>query len=498
MFATYSTSFCISASDLLSELMQLTGFDFRRRKTPVLYVYDCFELLRERYIYGPNYTMQNNASLRHLRTEHEGDLASKGEYVQFNYTYRLYNHTAPPALPSSRQYVGRADILRAIAAHNNRMIEYVGDAGNGSAAAQDDDREVEASAGEVYVYAHSYAHPCFLRNISHKFVPSCGIDESIEDDFVKDLLVVAVQRSGTHYIWEMLNQLFINMHHEGIGHQGAVSWLYAINAHNTKSWNKLRTLDQHRYYGIDNPVKLAVHRFRYIFHQVRHPIRVITTLVNKCADFDRMWFWISGASGFESIRRTQTPLMRAMLLYYLWNRHMEMYADLRYVMECTSPRDVCLWSGFPLSHCTHTYRGEIKNPRSSKANSSKKSSRLSWYSSWLREKHQSKSSSARSSGRRLAATTSSNVLHNYTELVWPAEKYYVPAANPVMLRAHTDIFRRKPKTTETVSNALVSWNDMFKEDAVLAQKILSMCLEYHMPPDLRDLPQSEDTRRFHA
>ncbi|RYY73911.1 hypothetical protein EON63_19810 [archaeon] len=43
--------------------------------------------------------------------------------------------------------------------------------------------------------------------------------------------------------------------------------------------------------------------------QVRHPIRVITTLVNKCADFDRIWFWIASTSGFESIRRTQTPLV---------------------------------------------------------------------------------------------------------------------------------------------------------------------------------------------
>jgi len=32
---------------------------------------------------------------------------------------------------------------------------------------------------------------------------------------IRQLLVVAVQRSGTHYTWEMLNRLGIHVHHEG-------------------------------------------------------------------------------------------------------------------------------------------------------------------------------------------------------------------------------------------------------------------------------------------
>eukprot|EP01031_Cornospumella_fuschlensis_P024621 gene24621-29748_t len=355
----------LSKSDILANLSRLTGFDLERRQTRTLYVYDCFELLRERYVDWTVHAPEQNESSYDdpgILNKIDEYVSSKGEYVQFNYTYRLYNHTAPPALPSSRQYVGRADILRAIAAHNNRMIEYVGDAGNGSAAAQDDDREVEASAGEVYVYAHNYAHPCFLHNISHKFVASC-LKSGLSNEYVVDLLVVAVQRSGTHYLWEMLNQLYLDVHHEGIGPQGSVSWPFAVNAHDAVSYGLLKTLDQHRYYVLNNPTQLSMHRFRYVFHQVRHPIRVITTLVNKCGTFDRYWLWIATTSGFESIHEDQTPLKRAMLLYYLWNRHMEMYADLRYVMERTSPRDVCLWSGFPLSHCMHTYRGEIKKAK---------------------------------------------------------------------------------------------------------------------------------------
>jgi len=33
---------------------------------------------------------------------------------------------------------------------------------------------------------------------------------------------------GTHYMWEMLQRLQIDVHHEGVGPDGAVSWLYAV------------------------------------------------------------------------------------------------------------------------------------------------------------------------------------------------------------------------------------------------------------------------------
>lgn len=50
---------------------------------------------------------------------------------------------------------------------------------------------------------------------------------------------------------------------------------------------------------------------------------------------------------------------RAMLLYWLWNRHMELYSDLRYRMEVTSPRDVCFWAKFDPKYCTMSYRENL-------------------------------------------------------------------------------------------------------------------------------------------
>ena len=33
--------------------------------------------------------------------------------------------------------------------------------------------------------------------------------------------------TGTHFMWEMLNRLGVDVHHEGVGRDGAVSWLFA-------------------------------------------------------------------------------------------------------------------------------------------------------------------------------------------------------------------------------------------------------------------------------
>ena len=35
-----------------------------------------------------------------------------------------------------------------------------------------------------------------------------------------------------------------------------------------------------------------------------------------------------------------------MLLYILWNKHIERYADIRFKSETTSPRTICLFGNF--------------------------------------------------------------------------------------------------------------------------------------------------------
>jgi hypothetical protein len=60
-----------------------------------------------------------------------------------------------------------------------------------------------------------------------KYDKRCG-DAGMRPENLMQLLVVGVQRSGTHYTWEMLNRLGVHVHHEGVGPDGAVAWPYAV------------------------------------------------------------------------------------------------------------------------------------------------------------------------------------------------------------------------------------------------------------------------------
>ena len=94
----------------------------------------------------------------------------------------------------------------------------------------------------------------------------CPVHLSTGDSYHRQLLVTGAQRSGTHYTWEMLNRLGVDVHHEGVGAAGAVSWLYAVS---------VAFMSTRKAYVINNPEPLTVHRFRHIFHQVgHHPLDV--------------------------------------------------------------------------------------------------------------------------------------------------------------------------------------------------------------------------------
>ena len=90
------------------------------------------------------------------------------------------------------------------------------------------DYGIETTEGSVFHYNIPYKDPCFLRKISLKYTPECSPDDKLVKIYQKQLLIVAVQRSGTHFVWEMMNRLGVDLHHEGVGPDGAVSWLYAI------------------------------------------------------------------------------------------------------------------------------------------------------------------------------------------------------------------------------------------------------------------------------
>lgn len=110
-----------------------------------------------------------------------------------------------------------------------------------------DPRPLNNTKGQFSMYRYEHDTPlCYRHYISLKYTPECGLDDQLDLKYVKPLLIVAVQRSGsteissihyntyllnitgTHYMWEMLQRVQIDVHHEGVGPDGAVSWLYAV------------------------------------------------------------------------------------------------------------------------------------------------------------------------------------------------------------------------------------------------------------------------------
>jgi hypothetical protein len=64
-----------------------------------------------------------------------------------------------------------------------------------------------------------------------------------------------------------------------------------------------------RGYILNNPRRLLAQRFKFVFHQVRHPLRVIKTLVERCQNWDKFWKFIASVKGMSDISEDRTPLV---------------------------------------------------------------------------------------------------------------------------------------------------------------------------------------------
>ena len=189
-----------------------------------------------------------------------------------------------------------------------------------------------ASAEGIFWYDRPDAEACARARISLRGEAACPGEGERRGPAKRQILVTGVQRSGTHFTWEMLARLGIHVHHEGLGPAGSVSWLF--------TW-KAAT------YVINNPASLDArrHRFCVVFHQVRHPLRVISSVVRATRAHDRFWDWLYGVE--PGLDRTDPPVRRAARLWLLQNRRLEKIADARFLVEETSPRAVCSAAGFP-------------------------------------------------------------------------------------------------------------------------------------------------------
>lgn len=120
------------------------------------------------------------------------------------------------------------------------------------------------------------------------------------------LLITGTPRSGTHYTARLLQALGLEVGHETVGRDGAVSWKHITTG--TFEVNKKR---RRRVQHIDSE------GFTTVLHQVRHPLRTIASMQTLG---EATWAYMAK---FTSMTGDEPVLRRAMIAYLEWNRLIE-------------------------------------------------------------------------------------------------------------------------------------------------------------------------------
>lgn len=116
------------------------------------------------------------------------------------------------------------------------------------------------------------------------------------------LLVTGCGRSGTGYMTQVLRQAGLDVGHETLGRDGAVSWKWC-------------------------PPTNKRPQFAPILHQVREPLACIGSLTTFKGS---SW---TLADRFTALPMEGSPVQRAIAYWYFWNKHAERQAALTYRIE---------------------------------------------------------------------------------------------------------------------------------------------------------------------
>jgi len=134
-----------------------------------------------------------------------------------------------------------------------------------------------------------------------------------ELDATHTLLVTGCGRSGTNYMAALLEVSGYEIFHERLGNDGIVSWTMSVNSLNPC--------------GI-----LSQARFQHIFHQVRHPLFVITSWIINLHDINRFeWQFIR--QHIPEIKLNDSVVVHCAKYWYYWNLLAEKKAEWRYKIE---------------------------------------------------------------------------------------------------------------------------------------------------------------------
>ncbi|MBA3816285.1 MAG: hypothetical protein H0X29_07150 [Parachlamydiaceae bacterium] len=128
------------------------------------------------------------------------------------------------------------------------------------------------------------------------------------------LLITGCARSGTTYITEVLKLGGLDIKHELIGKDGTSSWFMCIEADKVP-WK--------------NRPSATGFQFDHVFHQVRHPLKVISSVLGTEHHKAITYF----SENIPEIYARDTLLVKSAKYWYYWNLYAEQKAEWRYQVE---------------------------------------------------------------------------------------------------------------------------------------------------------------------
>ena len=113
------------------------------------------------------------------------------------------------------------------------------------------------------------------------------------------LLIIGCGRSGTNYLALVLEKAGYEIFHERIGKHGTVSWPMTVNS--ISPWGPL-----------------SEDSFLNIFHQVKHPLAVLTSWIVNLHDLNRdEWLFIR--RHIPQIKSEDSLIVQCAKYWYYWN-----------------------------------------------------------------------------------------------------------------------------------------------------------------------------------
>jgi hypothetical protein len=130
----------------------------------------------------------------------------------------------------------------------------------------------------------------------------------------KTLLITGCARSGTNYITKALKKTGILIGHESVRRDGVSSWLMAVDAQQVPEGDPR-----------------SDYKFDHVFHQVRHPLKAISSLYFTHLPGNPTWEYILEHA--PEIQADDSHFVKCAKYWYYWNLKAEEEAEWTYRIE---------------------------------------------------------------------------------------------------------------------------------------------------------------------